>query len=317
MSELRYAIIGTGALGGFYGGRLAKTGLDVHFLLHSDYEHVRDHGLRVDSVDGDFVLPHVHAYGAAGDMPPCDVVVVSLKTTANALLGELLPPVLADDGVVLVLQNGLGIEERVAEIVGPQRVMGGLCFLCSIKAGPGHIRHLDYGYVTLGEYEAEGKPGGISGRMRTIGADFEAAGIRVQYAEDLVLARWRKLIWNVPFNGLSVLLDATTDRIMAGEPSRALAEDLMREVAAAARAAAEREIPESFIQSQLADTAKMTPYSPSMLLDRRAGKPMEIEAIFGEPIRAAQAAGCNVPRIETMCRLLKFVDEGASRGTAV
>ena len=317
MNSLRYAIIGTGALGGFYGGRLARAGGDVHFLLHSDYEHVRDHGLRVDSVEGDFVLPNVHAYGHAEDMPPCDVVVVALKTTANDLLDTLLPPVLADGSVVLVLQNGLGIERRVADIVGADRVMGGLCFLCSIKAGPGHIRHLDYGYITLGEYDATGQPGGVSERMRAIGEDFQAAGIRIHYAEDLVLARWRKLVWNVPFNGLCAVLDTTTDQIMACKHTRQLSEDLMREVAAAAQAAAGREIPETFIRSQLDDTAKMAPYSPSMLLDRRAGRPMEIEAIFGEPARQAQAAGCDVPQIDAVYRLLTFIDQGGTRGTTV
>jgi len=310
----RYAIIGTGGLGGFYGGRLVRAGCDVHFLLHGDYECVRDHGLRIDSVEGDFVLPRVCAYGRAADMPPCDVVVVALKTTANDLLGELLPPVIADDGVVLVLQNGLGIEEQVAGIVGPDRVMGGLCFLCASKVGPGHIRHLDYGYITLAEYDSRHRPKGITERMRAIGGDFQAAGIRINYAEDLVLARWKKLVWNIPFNGLSVVLDATTDRIMANEHSRTLAEGLMREVAAAAGAAAGRDVPEAFIRSQLDDTAQMAPYSPSMLLDCRAGRPMEIEAIFGAPLRAAVAAGCPSPQIETMYRLLKFMD---AKGTGL
>ena len=310
----RYAIIGTGGLGGFYGGRLVRAGCDVHFLLHGDYECVRDHGLRIDSVEGDFVLPRVCAYGRAADMPRCDVVAVALKTTANDLLGELLPPVIADDGVVLVLQNGLGIEEQVAGIVGPDRVMGGLCFLCASKVGPGHIRHLDYGYITLAEYDSRHRPKGITERMRAIGRDFQAAGIRINYAEDLVLARWKKLVWNIPFNGLSVVLDATTDRIMANEHSRTLAEGLMREVAAAAGAAAGRDVPEAFIRSQLDDTAQMAPYSPSMLLDCRAGRPMEIEAIFGAPLRAAVAAGCPSPQIETMYRLLKFMD---AKGTGL
>ena len=317
MSQRRYAMIGTGGLGGFYGGRLARAGCDVHFLLHGDYEHVRDHGLRVDSVEGGFVLPNVHAYGRAADMPRCDVVAVALKTTANDMLPELLEPVIVDDGVVLVLQNGLGVEEQVAGIVGPDRVMGGLCFLCSSKVGPGHIRHLDYGYITLAEYDSQARPKGITARMRAIGGDFQAAGIRINYAEDLVLARWKKLIWNIPFNGLTVLLDATTDRIMANEHSRALAEGLMREVAAAAHAAAGRDIPEAFIRSQLDDTAKMAPYSPSMLLDCRAGRPMEIEAIFGAALRAAAAAGCPSPRIEAMYRLLKFMDKRNPRGTTI
>lgn len=308
MSARSYAIIGTGALGGFYGGRLARAGLDVHFLLHSDYEHVREHGLIVESVEGDFGLPDVHAYARAGDMPRCDVVCLCLKTTANGLLGELLPPVVADRGAVLVLQNGLGIEQAVAGIVGPNRVMAGLCFLCSNKVGPGHIRHLDYGYITLADYADDGRPAGVTDRMRDIGDDFQAAGIAVRFVDDLVLARWRKLIWNVPFNGLSVVLDAATDALMADEHTRGLAERLMREVAAAARAADGRTIDDDFIQGQLADTARMAPYRPSMLLDRRAGRAMEVEAIFGAPLRAARDARCPTPALDVLYRQLKFLD---------
>ena len=312
MPQRRYAILGTGALGGFYGARLAKAGLDVHFLLHSDYEHVREHGLVVDSVDGDFVLPEVNAYARATDMPRCDVVCVCLKTTSNHLLGEMLPPVVADDGVVLVLQNGLGIEEHVAGIIGPARVMGGMCFLCSNKVGPGHICHLDYGYVTLADYDAGRRPRGVTRRMRDVAADFEAAGIPIRFAEDLILARWRKLIWNVPFSGLCVVLRAATDRIMANADTRRLAEALMHEVAGAARAADGRTIDEAFIQGQLADTRKMAPYRPSMLLDHEAGRAMEVEAIFGAPLRAARAAGCPTPRLEELYQELTFLNGSSS-----
>ena len=313
MSERSYAIIGTGALGGFYGGRLARAGLDVHFLLHSDYEHVRRHGLLVESVDGDFHLPDVNAYTRADDMPPCDVAIVALKTTANDLLGELLPPAVAPRGVAAVFQNGLGIEERLAGIVGSARVMGGLCFLCSNKVGPGHIRHLDYGYVTLGDYDPRGRPAGLTERMGAIGGDLQAAGIRVNYAEDLVLARWKKLIWNVPFNGLSVVLDAPTDVLMGETHTRELAEQIMREIAAAAKAAAGRTIEDGFILQQLADTRKMASYRPSMMLDHEAGRPMEVEAIFGAPLRAAEAAGCPVPRLDVLYRQLKALDARSAR----
>jgi 2-dehydropantoate 2-reductase len=282
--------------------------LDVHFLLRSDHEHVRDQGLRVESKDGDFVLPKVNAYGRAEDVPPCDVVLVALKTTQNHLLPALLPPVLKKDGVVLIIQNGLGMENAVAQIVGPQRVMGGLSFLCSNKVGPGHIRHLDYGAVAFAEYSPEDRPRGITDRMRAIGGDFERAGIAVELIEDLILARWKKLVWNIPYSGLSVVLNATTDALMKNPETRELVVKLMREVVAGA-AAVGRTIPESFVEKMLADTDKMPPYRTSMKIDYENHRPMEVECIFGNPVRAAKSAGAEVPRIEALYQQLKFLDE--------
>ncbi len=307
MAERRYAIIGTGAVGGFYGARLARAGLDVHFLLHSDFDHVRRHGLRVESADGDFELPEVQAYADARDLPSADVAVLALKTTQNHLLGQLLPPAVGEDGIVLVLQNGFGIEQQVAEIVAPRCVMGGLCFLCSNKVGPGHIRHLDYGFITLAEFSPAGRPAGITDRMRQIAADFEAAGIKISFAEDLVLARWQKLVWNIPFNGLSVVLDAMIDELMAHPHTRRLAEELMGEVAAAAEACG-RTIADDFIQHMLELTSKMKPYRTSMKIDCDMKRPMELEAIFGNALRAAHQAGARCPRIETLYQQLKYID---------
>ena len=163
-----FAIIGTGAVGGYYGGLLQKSGLEVHFLLHSDYEYVKRNGLTVDSVNGDFQLPQVNAYNDPQKMPRCDVVIVSLKTTANRNLKNILPHVVKAGGVVLTLQNGLGSDEEIASLIGPERVIGGLSFLCSNKVGPGHIRHVDYGLITLGEFRTDGQPGGMPIRPAAI-----------------------------------------------------------------------------------------------------------------------------------------------------
>ncbi len=307
MSNRSYAIFGTGAVGGYYGACLQRAGLDVHFLLRSDYEHVSKHGLIVESTDGDFTLPQVHAYGDVSEMPRCDVVAVTLKTTQNHLLPQLLPAVVKDDGVVLVLQNGLGIEEEVARIVGSERVIGGLCFLCSNKVGAGHIHHLDYKEIKLGEYAPDYRPGGITERMQQIADDFERAGIPIQVAEDLLLARWQKLVWNIPYNGLSVVLDATTDELMAGVHARSLVEQLMREVVAGA-AKCDRNIPDSFIEQMLDHTVKMKPYRTSMKIDYDERRPLEVEAIFGNPLRAAQTAGADLPQITMLYQQLKFLD---------
>jgi 2-dehydropantoate 2-reductase len=303
-----YAILGTGALGGFYGARLARADKDVHFLLHGDFEHVRQHGLLLESKDGDFSLPRVNAYGDVADMPRCDVVAVALKATNNHLLPALLPPVLAEGGVVLLMQNGLCYEEEVARIVPGHEVIGGLCFLCSTKVGPGHIRHVDYGTVRMARYAADGQPSGPSEVMREISQDFADAGIRADLSDDLMLARWQKLVWNVPMSGLSVVLDTDTRALMADPHTRALAEDIMHEVVAAARACG-RTIRPEFVQKMLDMTQAMAPYHASLKVDFDQKKPMEVEAIYGNPVRAAKAAGGSMPIVETLYRQLKFMDD--------
>lgn len=307
MSERKYAIIGTGALGGFYGAKLQKAGLDVHFLLNSDYEHVSKYGLVVESKDGDFSLTQVNSYRDVAKMPQCDVVVVALKTTQNRLLSQMLAPVVKNNGVVLVLQNGLGVEEEIAQIVSNVSILGGLCFLCSNKIGPGHIRHVDYGQIVLSEYLSGYEPAGITEKMRQIANDFENAGIPIELAEDLLLARWKKLVWNIPYNGLSVILNAQTDELMANLHTRTLIEQLMYEVAAGAKSCG-RTIPDSFISRMLEYTITMKPYRTSMKIDYDEHRPLEVEAIFGNPLRKAQALSVNLPQINCVYQQLKFLD---------
>ena len=299
-AEPTYAVIGSGAVGAYYGGCLQKLGRDVHYLCRSGYTHVKEHGWRIDSVNGDFTLPNVKAYGNVTQMPKCDVVIVALKTHHNHLLAELLPPVLKEDGVVLLLQNGLGIEREVARIVGNERVTSGLCFICSNRIGPGHIHHLDYGRVEFADYMADQTPAGITPRIRTIANDFEQAGNDVLLNEDLVSARWRKLVWNIPFNGLTVTLNTDTASIMVDPTHRAHAHALMREVQKAAKACSGRVIEDDFIEMMMDWTDKMAPYLPSMKLDHDAGRALEVEAIFGEPCRAAERAGCDTPELHSI-----------------
>src|ERR1017187_2776719 len=298
-----YAIIGTGALGGFYGARLQRAGCELHFLLHRDYEHVRQHGLICESPDGDFTLPKVNAYADVQEMPKCDVVCVCLKTTQNHLLPQLLPPIVKDDGAVLVMQNGLVVEAQVAEIVGAQRVAGVLCFLCSNKIGPVHIRHLGYSLVALGEFATRG----ISERVRAIADDLQRANVEVELAENLDVARWQKLVWNIPYNGLSVVLDATTTELMTQPHTRQLVEEIMREVVADARACGVAVIDE-IVHKMLSNTEKMTPYRTSMKIDYDEHRPLEVEAIFGNPLRAVQGAGAASPLLEQLYHQLKFLD---------
>lgn len=303
MNKRTYAIIGTGAVGGYYGALLQRAGFDTHFLLRSDYEYVKQRGLRIDDVNGDFTLPRVNAYASPADMPKCDVVIIALKTTANDLLQKLLPPVVGENTIVVALQNGIGSEQTIAGCVRPRAILGGLSFVCCNKIGPGHIHHLDYGLISLGEYGPEGAAG-LTPALKEVAEDLTSAGIPVRMEEDLMLARWKKLMWNIPYNGLCALLNVTTDVLMADPEMRQLVTDLMKEVQAGAKACA-GEIPNEFLQKMIDDTDKMEPYLPSMMLDRRHERTMELEAIYSNPLTAA---GIPLPRIEMLYRELRVLN---------
>ena len=202
-------------------------------MLHSDYQHVSEHGLRVESPLGDFHLRRVHAHQSPDTMPPCDVTIVGLKTTRNELLADLLPAPTRGGGVVLVLQNGLDVEADSAAVVGRDRVLGGCCFLCSNKVDPGHIRHLDFGRIVFGEYS--GEAGRVTARVQRICDELVSAGIDAQTSDNLLLTRWRKLMWNIPFNGLSVVLDASTQELVDDRDAVELVDLIIREVHSAAQ----------------------------------------------------------------------------------
>ncbi|MEM7063961.1 MAG: putative 2-dehydropantoate 2-reductase [Cyanobacteria bacterium P01_B01_bin.77] len=317
MSAKRYAIIGTGAIGGYYGARLQQSGCDVHFLLRGDYDDVNKNGLVVESVDGDITLPQVNAYNNPVAMPPIDVVVIALKTTQNHYLQKLMPP-LNDGAVVLILQNGLDIEAEIAQMVPPENIMGGLCFVCSNKVGPGHICHLDYGKIQLGAYSAANQPRSLTTAMLEIAADLRKANISIDVTEDLFMARWRKLVWNVPYNGLSVVLDATTEELMADSRVKARILTLMTEVITTANAWADhlsketgstRQIPLTWATSMLVATTRMKPYRTSMKIDFDEGRPLEVEAILGNPVRAAAELDVAVPEMEKLYEQVKVLSK--------
>ena len=307
-----YAILGTGAIGGYYGACLQKAGLDVHFLVRSDYEHIRQQGLKVESPDGNFTLPSVNAYPDVKAMPSCDVAIVALKATQNQILPQLLPPLLRENSTVLLLQNGLTMEEQVAAIVDDtHRIMGGLCFICSNKVAPGHIQHLDYKAIAIGEYAPRYEPVGVSETLEAIAQDFESAGVPIVRSADLLRARWQKLLWNIPFNGLSVVLNATTDEMIHQPQIRQLAEDLIAEVQAIASAYG-RDIDNSYVHEMLVDTEKMKPYRTSMKIDYDLRRPLEVDAIFGKPLEAAREKGMYAPKLEMLYQQLVFLDQARS-----
>ena len=298
---MNYAIVGTGAIGGFYGSKLAHSGREVHFLMHSDYQFVKEHGIQVDSCDGSFHLDHVNVYQHTADMPKCDVVIVGLKTTNNHLLPQLLTPLLHQDTVVVLIQNGIGVEADVQQMFPDVQLVAGLAFICSAKTEPGRVNHQCYGSINLANYSCRDEA-----VFAAILNDFVDAGIQagsVPYDE----ARWKKAVWNMPFNGMTVALNTQTDLLLKNPATRQLIRDLMGEVVGAARHQGITGLDESFIEKMIDMTDHMTPYSPSMKLDFDFHREMEIHYLYSRPIQIAHEAGYPMPKLEMLEAELKFL----------
>ncbi|MBR0334993.1 MAG: putative 2-dehydropantoate 2-reductase [Bacteroidales bacterium] len=299
----KYAIVGVGGIGGYYGGRLAQSGQDVHFLCRSDYQYIKEHGLKVESVKGDFHLTQVNAYNDAKQMPPCDVILVCTKTLSNYQLKDILPPILHPDSLVILVQNGLGLEQALEKDLPDIKIAGATAFICSFKVRQGYIRHAEYGELSLSPYHAC-----VADSLKQVALDLQQAGIPTQYVDDLNYLRWKKLVWNIPYNGLTVLMNASTDKLTFDADSRPLLRDLMREVIEAA-AACGATIPFDFIDKMIASTEKMTPYSPSMKLDYEASRPMEIDTMYTCPIQTARAAGYEMKKTAVLEQQLRFKEK--------
>ena len=300
---MKYGIIGTGAIGGYYGAKLARAGKEVHFLLHSDYDYVAANGLQIDSCDGSFHIDNVLAYRSAADMPRCDVVLVCLKSVNNHLLPSLLPPLLHDKTLVVLIQNGIGLEADLLEKMPGLNVAAGLAFICSAKSAPGTISHQCYGNINIGNYSCADNA--LVERFIAELKSAEVGAALVEYNE----ARWKKAVWNMPFNGMTVALNTRTDCLLECPETMRLVKEQMMEVVGAAQALGVKGLDESFADKMIHNTQVMTPYSPSMKLDFDNRRPMEIYYLYTRPIEEARKVGFAMPRLQMLEAELKFIAE--------
>ncbi|MCG6981303.1 MAG: 2-dehydropantoate 2-reductase [Deltaproteobacteria bacterium] len=301
----RILAVGTGAIGGFYGGKLAQAGARVSTLCRSDYETVKSEGIRVASTFGDFhftperVIRRVKEYGS-----PPDYLLVGLKVLPEINTPEIIREVVGSDTAIVLLQNGVEIEESVARAFPNNEIISGLAFICVTRTDPGHIVHVDFGRLVIGRF-----PAGKSDKTDHLARLFNESGVPCTVSEDVVTDRWRKLVWNAPFNPISVLGGGADTKTMVDNPeSLKLARQVMEEVCRIAEAEG-HPLPAGVVEENIEGTRRMSPYKSSMLVDFEAGRPMEVEAILGNGIRAAKRHKIAVPHMESLYGLLKLVDE--------
>ncbi len=313
MAAQRVAVVGAGAVGGYFGARLAEAGCDVRFLLRRDYDAVRAGGLHLSSHLGDLHLPAptiARTPEQLAEYGPVDWLLVGLKATGLEALPRLAAPLLGPQTRIIAVMNGLGIEERIAAALPGREVFGGMGFIGVRRGRPGCIVHEEFGAINLGHY------GDDPHRLAAAAALWDGSKVEIRIEPCLLKARWEKLGWNIPFNGLCVLAGgAGTDVIMADPALRAAAGRAIEEVAAAGNAdlaahGLSARIDAAALRGRyLSLTAGMGPYRPSTAIDYSEGRRMEVEAMFELPARRAAELGAPAPTLDLLAALLRRLDQ--------
>ena len=304
MRDTTLLLIGTGAVGSLYGGKLSQAGISVSAVCRSDYDVVKQRGIKVKSILGDFQFhPRNLYHSPLESSEKYDYVLVALKVLPEIDLPALLRHVVGPNTVIVLLQNGVAIEEAVFSAFPENEIISGLAFVCVNRTAPGEIDHLDYGRVVIGNY-----PRGVSEKTKFLADAFKKAGVDCRSTETVIQSRWQKLVWNAPFNPMSVLGGGVNTKEILEDPENiGVVKGIMQEVCRLAEAEG-FPLPEGIVEQNIENTLVMKPYKTSMLLDFESRRPLETEAILGNAVRIAKKHSISVPRMECLYALLKMAD---------
>ncbi|MCX7823853.1 MAG: 2-dehydropantoate 2-reductase [Syntrophobacterales bacterium] len=297
-------VVGSGAIGAFYAGKLVQSGAKVDLLCRSDYETIKSKGVLVKSIWGDFhYTPRKTIPFDKPDPGEYDYVILCTKVLPGVNVPSMIRPFVSKETSIVLIQNGIEIEPPIAKAFPDNEILSGLAFVCCERKAPGEIYHTDYGRLVIGLY-----PRGYSSSATQLVELFRSSGVPAEVTEDVKTARWAKLVWNAPFNPISVLCKCTTDKMVSNATIESVVRAVMKEVVTLARLDGSP-LSFSIIESHIKDTKVMKPYKTSMLLDYEAGRPMEIEAILGNAVRKAEEFGIEVPHLKTLYGVLSIVEQ--------
>ena len=303
MKQDRILIIGTGAIGGFYGALLAKAGADVSVVCRSDYDTVKKRGYTIQSDElGEWTFTPSQIVKSASDFNgPADYIILCTKITPEVNRALLIQDAVNENTCITFIQNGVEVEQELLKAFPNNEVISGLAFICCNRIQPGVIHHLAYGKLTLGSLNP------ISGRTdktQHLTDLINQAGIKSIISDNIVSSRWLKCLWNVSFNPLSVLSGGLSPQDILSSQEK-LIRTIMQEVCNIADACG-HPLPKDSININIQNTYAMPPYKTSMLLDYEKQQPMEIEAILGNTVRAAQRKQVACPTIDALYALMKL-----------
>lgn len=285
-----YAIIGTGAIGGYCAVKLYQAGFDVYCLFNTDYLFVKEYGLTLITSENKKITVPIKAYNNIDEMPRCDAILVTLKTTSNIILKNILPKLVHSNTVIVVIQNGIGIEQELAEFIPPEKIIGGSSKLKVTKISPGIIQHFGFDTVDFAQYYPDDHQSDITEPVRQLAEDFQKSGIDSTPFPHLPSIRWKKLVANIPLSGLSILFNVSTRDLVEDSDSYPLVLEMTKEVINTARRCG-AEIPEDFFEQRLSafEQLKIMPTNyMSMKDDFDAHRPLELQAIYQNAINIAK-----------------------------
>ena len=289
---MRIAIFGAGSVGGYFGGRLSQAGEDVVFIARGDHlKAMLTHGLRVDSINGDFAVQTVQATDDPSKAGKVDLVLVGVKAWQVSEAAEAMAPMIGPQTFVLPLQNGLEAPAQLSEIIGDRYVLGGFCGLFCYVAGPGHIVHAGLDpFVKFGELDNH-----RSQRVELLLDTFKKAGVKAEIPPDIQVAMWMKFLLIAVWSGMGAVTHAPVGIWRSLPETRRMAQQGLREIIAVAKA---RNIllPEEALQTTMAMYDNLVPQSTASLQrDVIQGRPSELETQIGAVVRFGRDADVATP----------------------
>jgi len=298
---MRFAVIGAGGVGGYFGGKLAHGGVDVVFIARGKtLEALRTNGLRVDSINGDFFVPKVNATDDPKSVGPVDVVLLAVKTSQIPEVLETIQPLIGNDTAVIPLENGMDAPEQIANAVGREHAMGGLCAIVSFIAAPGHIRHAASDpFLMFGELDNS-----RSERALRIADAMKAAGITADVPPDIHKSMWTKFLFIAPMSGFGAVTRVPVGAWRAVPEVRELARGAIEEIIALANARGVQLSPNA-VDETFARFDGLAPDATSSLQrDIMQGKPSELDAQLGAVVRMGRESGVATPIHELLYSML-------------
>jgi 2-dehydropantoate 2-reductase len=303
-TTIRIAVMGAGAVGGYFGAKLSASGNDVVFVARGAHlDALRRDGLRVDSPGGDLRIQNALFTSDYGEVGAVDLILFCVKSYDTDAAVRALAPMIGNTTLILSLQNGVDNADKIAAHWGEQHTLAGVVYLGSQLVGPGAIKHSAGGRIVFGELE-----GSVRDRTRSVQRALTAAGIPAEISKDIRKAQWRKLLWNAPFCAISCLTRATVKEIIESDSLRQLAVDCMNEVRQAARTQGVDLEPE-LIDETLDFSKSLGGFKPSMLQDLEARKPLEYQAFNGVVLKLLRQSGKEAPVNQIFYGALAYLDK--------